>query len=557
VRAGRSGRRGRGQVWRAQVWRAQGDEHRGLAKGGLAQGGRAQGWRRGGTPAIGLCRLPLRSGHAAERLLLRGVHRLGQRASAWKDDALEYISTRGEAPVLGFEDVLLAGLARDGGLYVPSSWPQLAPATIAGFAGRPFAEVASEVIAPFVGDQIDRADLEQMAREAYGVFGHNAVTPLVQTGPNRFILELFHGPTLAFKDVAMQLLARLMDHVLKRRQQRATIIGATSGDTGGAAVEAFRTSDNVDMFILYPHGRVSDVQRRMMTTPREESVHAIAIDGNFDDCQALVKAMFNDHGFRDRVGLSGVNSINWARIMAQVTYYFVAGVVLGAPHRKVSFSVPTGNFGDIFAGYVAKQMGLPIEKLVIASNDNDILPRTVESGAYEMKGVSATTSPSMDIQVSSNFERYLFEASGRDGERIRRLMGQLKQSHRFELDDLRVPLRADFSAASADEATVAETIRETQAQSSYLLDPHTACGVHAFDAQPDLDPSVPQVVLATAHPAKFPDAMEAICGERPALPERLSGLMDEEERFERVDNDLARVMNHIETRCRASAQGVN
>ncbi len=302
---------------------------------------------------------------------------------------MSYISTRGNAPELGFEDVLLAGLARDGGLYVPREWPTLSPETIASFAGRPFAEVAVEVIHPFVGGAISKVDLLAMARDAYAGFGHPAVTPLVQTGRNTWVLELFHGPTLAFKDVAMQLLARLMDHVLAKRNRRATIVGATSGDTGGAAIEAFRASRRVDVVILFPEGRVSDVQRRMMTTPTEKSVHAVAVKGTFDDCQALVKGMFNDHAFRDRLSLSGVNSINWARIMAQVTYYFVAGAALGAPYRPITFSVPTGNFGDIFAGWVAKRMGLPIAGLVIASNANDILPRTHASGIYEMKGVRA------------------------------------------------------------------------------------------------------------------------------------------------------------------------
>ncbi len=332
---------------------------------------------------------------------------------------MRYISTRGEAPALAFSDAVLAGLARDGGLYLPETWPTLTPDAIAGFAGRPFHEVAVEVMKPFVAGEIADQDLLEMAREAYEAFAHPAVTPLQQIGPNTFVLELFHGPTLAFKDVAMRMLARLMDHILAKRGQRATIVGATSGDTGGAAIEAFRTSQRVDVVILYPDGRVSDVQRRMMTTPTERNVHAVAIDGDFDDCQALVKAMFNHHAFRDRVALSGVNSINWGRILAQITYYFVAAAALGAPHRKVSFVVPTGNFGDIFAGYAAKRMGLPVERLVVATNSNDILARTHATGAYEMKGVEATTSPSMDIQISSNFERYLFEASGRDAALVR------------------------------------------------------------------------------------------------------------------------------------------
>ena len=468
---------------------------------------------------------------------------------------MDYISTRGEAPKLGFEDVLLAGLARDGGLYVPETWPKLAPEVIASFAGKRFADVAVEVILPFVGDALKRAELQAMADEAYATFGHPAVTPLVEIGPNRFILELFHGPTLAFKDVAMQLLARLMDHVLAKRGQRATIAGATSGDTGGAAIEAFRSSKRVDVVILFPDGRVSDVQRRMMTTPTEPNVHAVAIDGTFDDAQALVKGMFNDHAFRDRVQLSGVNSINWARIVAQVTYYFVAASALGAPLREVSFVVPTGNFGDIFAGYVAAQMGLPISSLVIASNANDILPRTVATGRYEMRGVQATSSPSMDIQISSNFERYLFEASGRDAALIRGFMGALKQSGSFDLGPITERLQQEFKAAAASEEEVAEAIRRTKAEAGYLADPHTACGIVAADKTLGREGgAVAQIILATAHPAKFPDAIEAITGERPGLPARLAGLMTDEERITTLPADLAAIENFIEGVSRAAAK---
>jgi threonine synthase len=464
-----------------------------------------------------------------------------------------YVSTRGEAPDLGFEDVLLAGLARDGGLYVPKAWPTLDHATIAGFAGQPFSSVAATIVGKLSGGAIPDADLERMCREAYDAttFGHSAVTPLVQIAPNRWVLELFHGPTLAFKDVAMQLLARLMDHVLGKRGQRATIVGATSGDTGGAAVEAFRASKRADVFILFPDGRVSDVQRRMMTTPTEPHVHALSIAGTFDDCQARVKDMFNHHAFRDAVQLSGVNSINWARIAAQVTYYFVAAVALGAPHRKVSFSVPTGNFGDIFAGYVAKQMGLPIDRLVIATNSNDILARTVATGAYEMRGVEATSSPSMDIQISSNFERYLFEASGRDAAVVRGMMASLKQSGRFELGPrVRDRLRQDFAAAAASESDVAQAIVATTKASGYVLDPHTACGVVALD-KTKADQATPEVILATAHPAKFPDAMAAISGQRPSLPPRLKSLMTDNERMTHLPNDVTRIEQHIRTHARA------
>jgi threonine synthase len=465
-----------------------------------------------------------------------------------------YISTRGEALPLTFEDVLLMGLARDGGLYVPATWPTLSRETMLWFAGQPFAEVAATVMGPFVGDAIDRDTLLSMAQDAYGNFGHPAVTPLVQIDRNRWVLELFHGPTLAFKDVAMQLLARLMDHALARRERRATIVGATSGDTGGAAIEAFRSSKRVDVVILFPDGRVSDVQRRMMTTPTEANVHAVAIKGTFDDCQALVKAMFNDHAFRDRLSLSGVNSINWARIVAQVTYYFVAAAALGAPHRPMNFAVPTGNFGDILAGWVAKRMGLPIERLVIASNENDILPRAHDSGVYEMQGVTETSSPSMDIQISSNFERYLFEASGRDASFIRGAMGALGQGGRFDLGGTYEKFRSEFHAASASEAQVADAIRRTKAASGYLMDPHTACGLVALEGA-GAQSQTPGIVLSTAHPAKFPDAMERITGERPGLPPRFSTLLTDPERFPVLENDLEAVKRFVEGAVRKAPQG--
>ena len=456
---------------------------------------------------------------------------------------MNYVSTRGTAPTLSFEDVLLAGLARDGGLYLPESWPQLSPETIRSFAGKPFADIAVEVIHPFTGTSISRADLQRMANDAYADFGYSETVKLIPLYPGRYVLELFHGPTLAFKDVAMQLLARLMDHVLEKRGQRATIVGATSGDTGGAAIEAFRSSKRVDVVILFPDGRVSDVQRRMMTTPQESNVHAVAVEGTFDDCQALVKAMFNDHAFRDRVQLSGVNSINWGRIIAQVTYYFAAAANLGAPDQEVSFSVPTGNFGDIFAGYVARRMGLPIKQLIIASNENDILPRTVATGVYEMKGVVATSSPSMDIQISSNFERYLFEASSRDAAKICGFMKDLREKKRFELGELWPVLKSDFAAATASEQDVANAIRSAKHRHGYGLDPHTACGVVAADR---VGGSGDMVVLATAHPAKFPAAIQAFTGARPALPDRLANLMTDPERFDVVANDLHAVEAYVE-----------
>lgn len=467
---------------------------------------------------------------------------------------LAYVSTRGEAPALGFADAMLAGLARDGGLYVPETWPTLSSETIAGFSGRPYAEVAEAVIAPYVGDAIAPAKLREMIREAYAAFRHPAVAPLVQIGDNRFVLELFHGPTIAFKDVAMQLLARLMDHVLAERGLRTTIVGATSGDTGGAAIEAFRGRERADVFILMPHGKVSDVQRRQMTTAPDDNVHAIAVDGSFDDCQALVKAAFNHHAFRDRMALGGVNSINWARVLAQVVYYFTSAAALGAPARKIDFVVPTGNFGDIFAGYVAKKMGLPIGRLVIATNVNDILARTLETGRYEVKGVEPTSSPSMDIQVSSNFERLLFDAGGRDASAVRRAMASLGQSGAFTLDEATLSaIRADFDAGRADEAQVAEVIGRVKRETDHLLDPHTAVGVSVAE-RAGLDPATPTVVLATAHPAKFPDAVEAASGVRPELPVHLAELMNAPERINQLPNDLGELEAFVEKRARVARE---
>lgn len=463
---------------------------------------------------------------------------------------VKYSSTRGEAPVLEFSDVLLQGLARDGGLYLPETWPQFDADAIASFAGKPYADVALEVIRPFVGDAIPEADLKAMIDEAYDGFRHPAVTPLVQTGSNTFLLELFHGPTLAFKDVAMQLLGRMMDYVLTKKGLRATIVGATSGDTGGAAIEAFRGRERTDIFILFPDGRVSNVQRRQMTTPAEDNVHALALTGNFDDCQAIVKGMFNHFSFRDRVALSGVNSINWARILAQIVYYFVAGAALGAPHRKVSFTVPTGNFGDIFAGYAAMKMGLPVEKLVVATNVNDILARTLETGRYEKRGVTPTISPSMDIQVSSNFERLLAEVCGRDGSAVRRMMDQLAQSGSFSIEEGPLAeMRTHFGAGRCDEAQTAATIAELWKEAGYLLDPHTAIGVHV--AREYEDGSVPMVVLGTAHPAKFPDAVEKASGIRPELPDNLKDMMTAEERQQVLAAEQDVVERFIETHARA------
>lgn len=468
---------------------------------------------------------------------------------------MRYFSTRGEAPPLGFVDVTLAGLARDGGLYVPETWPQISPETIAGFAGRPYAEVAVEVIRPFVGGAISDADLSRMAREAYGTFRHPAVVPVSQLGASTFLLELFHGPTLAFKDVAMQLLARLMDHALAARGERTTVVVATSGDTGGAAVEAFRGRARADLFVLYPKGRVSDVQRLMMTTAPDDNVHALEIDGTFDDCQAIVKGLFNHHAFRDRVALSGVNSINWARIVAQVVYYFTAAATLGAPYRKVAFTVPTGNFGDIFAGYVAKRMGLDIDRLVIATNVNDILARTLATGTYDVREVVATSSPSMDIQVSSNFERLLFEATGRDGAAVRTLMASLAQSKSFTISGRALQeIRALFSAERATEEECAATIRTALRETGHLIDPHTAVAAAVAEKEARVS-SVPMIVLSTAHPAKFPDAVEAACGVRPGLPDWLSDLPKRKERATPLPVDQGAVEKFILAASRAAREG--
>jgi threonine synthase len=394
-----------------------------------------------------------------------------------------------------------------------------------------------------------------MTREAYGHFRHPAVAPLVQFGVSDFILELFHGPTLAFKDLAMQLLGRLMDQMLTARGERTTIVVATSGDTGGAAIEAFRGSARVDLFVLFPQGRISEVQRRMMTSVEDDHVHALAIEGTFDDCQAIVKSMFNHHAFRDQARLSGVNSINWARIVAQVVYYFTAAVALGAPRRKVAFTIPTGNFGDAYAGYVARCMGLPIDRLVIATNVNDILARTMATGSYDLREVVATSSPSMDIQVASNFERLLFDVYGRDGGAVRQLMASLAQSRQFALSEHALSgMRAVFSADRADEEETAATIRTMLRETGHFIDPHTAVGVAVAEKE-NRDPSVPMVVLGTAHPAKFPHAVEAACGVRPALPQWLAGLDQRPERVTTLPVDPRVVERHILSVSRAAHEG--
>ncbi len=451
---------------------------------------------------------------------------------------MKYISTRGTAPVLSFEEAMLTGLARDGGLYVPETWPQLSKADIAGFAGQSYEDVAFHVMRPFIGDTFSDEEFRGIISRAYAGFRHEAVCPISQLGPNDFLLELFHGPTLAFKDVAMQLIGQMFDAALTRRGERLTIVGATSGDTGSAAIEAFQGLSAVDVFIMYPHGRVSEVQRRQMTTPEAANVHALAVDGDFDDCQARLKDMFNDFAFRDEVRLAGVNSINWARVMAQVVYYFTAAVSLGAPHRPVSFTVPTGNFGDIFAGYVAQQMGLPIDRLIVATNHNDILHRTFAEGRHEKSGVVPSSSPSMDIQVSSNFERLLFDLYDREGDAVTQVMSELSDAGGFTLSQGALQrMLSTFDSGRASEAQVANAIASTRKRTGQVLCPHTAAGLHtAADARGDVH--VPMVSLATAHAAKFPDAVENACGVRPDLPPHMADLFDKPERITRVDNKL-------------------
>ena len=462
---------------------------------------------------------------------------------------MNYLSTRGEAPVLSFTDAMLAGLARDGGLYVPMTYPVLSRTAIADFAGRSYGEVAKAVLLPYLGDELGEVTLERMIAAAYGGFRHSAVAPLRQLGDNLFLLELFHGPTLAFKDLAMQLLARFMEHALTRRGQHATILGATSGDTGAAAIEAFRHVPNVDVVIFYPHERVSAVQRRQMTTADGDNIHVVALEGTFDDCQAVVKALFNHPSLRDEYGLSGVNSINWARVLAQTVYYFTSAVALGAPHRAVSYTVPTGNFGDVLAGWIAKRMGLPIERLVVATNENDILVRALASGAYETRGVRRTQSPSMDIQVSSNFERLLFEANGRDAAQLRGRMASLRQSQGFTISaPVLAAIRAEFDAACTDETQTRAEIARCWREAAELVDPHTAVGLHAARTVLERDPATPMVALGTAHPAKFPEAIEQAVGIRPPLPKHMVELLALPERFTVLPNDQSAVERFIRER---------
>ena len=461
---------------------------------------------------------------------------------------MDYISTRGSAPALDFAGATLAGLANDGGLYVPREWPRFSADEIAAMAGLPYAELAARVMQPFVGDSLTPERLLELTTQAYGRFAHKAVTPLKQLDEQHWLLELFHGPTLAFKDVALQLLGLLFEEFLSRGGDPLTIVGATSGDTGSAAIDAVAGRARVEIFMLHPKGRVSEVQRRQMTTVLAPNVHNIAIEGTFDDAQAMVKRMFNDAAMTDRFAIGAVNSINWARLMAQVVYYFAAGLQLGAPHRKVAFSVPTGNFGDVFAGYVAAQMGLPIERLIVATNVNDILHRALTTGDYSQGTVTPTAAPSMDIQVSSNFERLLFDLGGRDGKALAEQMAGFEATKAMQLTNAqREGAAALFTSARADADDMARALRWAWDAAGELLDPHTAIGLHAAQVT-GIDPAVPVVTLATAHPAKFRDTVERATGHRPALPARIGDLFEREERLIELSGDYAAIAEYVAAR---------
>ena len=458
---------------------------------------------------------------------------------------MKYVSTRGSAPELGFCDVLLAGLASDGGLYMPNEWPRLPDLSHV----RSYAEAAAVVMTPYVADEIDADVFSRLCHEAYATFRHDAVVPLVQIGANEWLLEQFHGPTLAFKDVALQLVGRLFDHVLAERGQRVTIVGATSGDTGSAAIDAVKSCSNVDIVILYPHRRTSDVQRKQMTTVNSPNVHTVAVEGTFDDCQDLVKAMFNDAAFRERMNLSAVNSINWARVMAQIVYYVTATRSLGATaDAGVTFSVPTGNFGNVLSGWIARTMGAHINDFIVASNSNDILTRFINNNDMTARDVVETLSPSMDIQVSSNFERLLFEMNGRDGGMTAEQLQRFRHSGSLQVepDQIATWITPTFRAAKVDDTGTRAEISRVYAASGQLIDPHTAAGtaaVHLLGAHRD---GRPVITLATAHPAKFPDAVFAATGVHPPLPAHLADLLDRPERTNLVANDLAAVESFVE-----------
>ena len=461
---------------------------------------------------------------------------------------MEYISTRGSAATLDFEGVTLAGLASDGGLYVPREWPRFTEAEIADMVGLPYAQLAARVMAPFVGDSLTQERLLELCEEAYGRFAHQAVTPLAQLDQQQWLLELFHGPTLAFKDVALQLLGLLFEEFLGRSKGTLTIVGATSGDTGSAAIDAVAGREGVEIFMLHPKGRVSDVQRRQMTTVKAPNVHNIAIEGSFDDAQAMVKRMFADESLTSRFNIGAVNSINWARLMAQVVYYFAAGLQLGAPQRAATYSVPTGNFGDVFAGYVAAQMGLPIKQLIVATNINDILHRALSDGDYSAGEVTPTAAPSMDIQVSSNFERLLFYCGGRDGTAMAEQMRGFEADKAMRLTNAQREGAAKlFTSARCTPEEMSHAIRWAHEECGQVLDPHTAIGLHAARAL-EYDPSTPVVTLATAHPAKFRDAVERATGVRPSLPTRVGDLFGRDEEYTELPGEYEAVRNFVSER---------
>lgn len=464
---------------------------------------------------------------------------------------MRYVSTRGQSPSVGFVDAVLAGTAPDGGLYVPQEWPSFTRDEIAAFAGRPYAEVATAVLAKFVGDEIDRETLAEMCAEAYASFTHAAVVPVRQIAPGGFIAELFHGPSTAFKDVAMQLLARLSDHVLGEQKRTQTILCATSGDTGGAAVEAFRGRGNTKIVVMFPDGRISEVQRRFMTTAEEDNVRCVAVDGDFDDCQAILKTSLSDASLKQSVGLSAVNSINFARIVAQSVYYFTAAVALGAPHRPVSFAVPSGNFGDGFAGYVAKRMGLTIDRIIVATNSNDILARAFEDGRY-VRGVTAPTqSPAMDIQSASNFERLYFECVRRDGVETARAFAAFAETGGVDIPPQALAaMRETFTGVTVGEGDTTRTIVATLRETGELIDPHTAVGVSGMQRARGVT-TAPIVVLSTAHPAKFPETVEAATGETPVMPRTAAHLAGKAERFDRLPADAETIKAYV----RAFAEG--
>ena len=459
---------------------------------------------------------------------------------------MRYISTRGEAPAVSFLDAVLAGLAPDGGLYVPESWPQVSAKEIAGFASRPYAEVAAAILGKFAGDEVPAGVIADICTRAYAAFDHAAVAPLRQLGPGRFLLELFHGPTLAFKDVAMQLLARLYDHALTARGRSMTIVCATSGDTGGAAVEAFRGRANTRIVALFPEGRISEVQRRFMTTAADANVRSVAVAGDFDDCQAILKSLFADGQFAEAVELSAVNSINIARIVAQSVYYFTAAAALGAPDRPVAFVTPTGNFGDAYAGYVASRMGLPIERIVVATNGNDIVARALEDGRYAKGRAIATQSPAMDIQVASNFERLYFECVGRDGGETGRAFRTFASSGALDIPPAaHEAMRGFFRGVAIDEAETARTMLAALNETGELVDPHTAVALAAAGRVGPADAATPLVILSTAHPAKFPDTVAAAAGATPALPRALQGMAERPERIDRLPADADAVKAYV------------